>query len=123
LFPSLPDAVFPLYFVLATVGEFAGGMMVNAVSDKPQNVEAMALCKGGRTQVLLASYDNEAQRVQLQNLPARVRVKVLDENNVENAIRQPQSFLSQSGEARGVSNGMLEIELPPYALAWVEWNE
>jgi hypothetical protein len=123
LFPSLPDAVFPLYFVLATVGEFAGGMVMNAVSDKPQNVESLTLRKAGRMQVLLASYVNEAQRLQLQNLPSQVRVKFLDENNVENALRQPQFFLLENGEAREVGNGSLEIELPPYALAWVEWNE
>ena len=47
-FHSIAGAVFPLYHVLADVGEFAGGHSVSTTSSAPLNVEAMALKKGDR---------------------------------------------------------------------------
>src|SRR5262249_316655 len=60
-FRSIPGAVFPLYHVLADVGEFAGGHVLPSVSGEPLCFDGLALRQGGRTRLLLASFRPETQ--------------------------------------------------------------
>ena len=56
-FRSLPGAVFPLYHVLADVGEFAGGEVLISKSSDPLKVEGIVLRKNGKTPRVTCKFD------------------------------------------------------------------
>lgn len=116
-FCSLPGGVFPLYHLLADVGEFAGGMVAPSQSSDPLAVEGLTLYQGDRVRVLLANLTGEPQSVSVAGLGDAVQVRFLDETNAEAAMQAPEDFRTAPGEWRSTGQGQLLIELPPYALA------
>jgi hypothetical protein len=119
-FPSLPGAVFPLYHVLADVGELAGGEVLPTRSSQPLQVDGLALRQENRLRVVLANLSPEPQQVLVQNLGQQVRVRTLDETNAEEAMQNPEAFRAQAGELVPTSAGTLSLRLRPYAIARLE---
>ena len=119
-FQSIPGAVFPLYHVLADVGEFAGGEVIPVTSDNPLAVEGLAIRREGKTRVIVANLSPGGQQVSLENLPGPARVTYLDETNVIKAMQSPEAFRAQPGEARSTTGGRLALNLRPYAVARVD---
>jgi hypothetical protein len=119
-FRSLPGSVFPLYHVLADVGEFAGGKVVPTVSSDPLRVDGLAVVKDGRRRVIVANLTPEPQRVMVGNLNERVRVRHLNEMNAEEAMSSPEVFRSQSGDTLQTAAGNLSLNLLPYAVARID---
>ena len=119
-FRSLPGAVFPLYHILADVGEFAGGEVLVSKSSDPLKVEGVALCKNGRTRTLLANLTPDSQQIKVQNLTETVRVRRLDETNTQTAMESPEAFRAERGELLQTTNGALELNLLPYAIAQID---
>jgi hypothetical protein len=119
-FPSLPGAVFPLYHVLADVGELAGGEVVPTRSSQPLLVDGLALRQENRLRVVLANLSPEPRQVLVQNLGQQVRVRTLDETNAEEAMQNPEAFRAQTGELVPTSAGALSLRLRPYAIARFE---
>ncbi|MEW5957150.1 MAG: hypothetical protein AB1801_05480 [Chloroflexota bacterium] len=116
-FQSLPGSVFPLYHVLADVGEFSGGEVLPTASSQTLVAAGLAVRKNGQTRVLLANLSHEPQQVTIQNLAEQVRVRALDETNAEAAMQAPEEFRAQAGELRSTSAGTLRLSLRPYAVA------
>ncbi len=119
-FPSQPGWAYPLYHVLADVGEFVGGSVLPWTSGNDLVVEGMGLTKGGRTRILLANLTEKTQKVRLACplLKGEVRVKKLDESNVTAAMQMAGVFRTDPGEpAKG---NPLELELLPYAVLRVD---
>jgi hypothetical protein len=119
-FHSLPGGVFPMYHVLADVGEFTRGEVLPTTSSDTLKVDGLALRKDGKTRVLLANLSPELQHVILNNLGQRVRVRHLDETNAEEARRSPEDYRSQAGELQETTSGALELSLLPYAVARID---
>ena len=119
-FRSLPGAVFPLYHVLADVGEFAGGEVLVSKSSDPLKVEGISLRKNGKTRTLLANLTPDSQKVRAQNLAAPVRVRLLDETNAQAAMSSPEAFRSGTGEPVRTAEGILALNLLPYAIAQID---
>ncbi|MFN8440937.1 MAG: hypothetical protein U0175_09215 [Caldilineaceae bacterium] len=120
-FQSIAGAVFPLYHVFADVGEFAGGEVLTCKSQAELSVEALALHKDGRTRILLANFTASSQQVMLQGVNGTTaRVRLLDERNVEQAMRSPATFQQRIGTSRSVTDGKLRIELLPVSLARID---
>jgi hypothetical protein len=119
-FRSLPGAVFPLYHVLADVGEFRDGSVVPCVSSDALRVDGLALRRDGETRVLIANLSPERQRAKVGNLGARVVVKRLDETNAQRAMESPEEFRAEPGRALETSGGETELELLPYAVVRVD---
>lgn len=119
-FQSLPGGVFPLYHVLADVGEFAGGEVVPTRSSQPLHVDGLALRQEGRLRVLIANLSAEPQQVMVQNLGQQVRLRTLDETNAHAAMQNPEEFRAQAGEWVQTSAGSLLLRLRPYAVARLE---
>ena len=119
-FRSLPGAVFPLYHVLADVGEFAGGEVLVSKSSDPLKVEGIALRKNGKTRILLANLTPESQHVRVQNLIGTVRGRRLDETNAQAAMVSPEAFREETGELVGDAEDTLELNLLPYAVAQID---
>ena len=119
-FRSLPGAVFPLYHVLADVGEFAGGEVLVSKSSDPLKVEGIVLRKNGKTRTLLANLTSDSQQVRVRNLTGTVRVRHLDETNAQSAMASPEAFRAETGELVGDAEGTLELNLLPYAIAQID---
>jgi hypothetical protein len=116
-FPSLPGAVFPVYHVLADVGEFAGGGVVPVSSSDHLRVEGLALEAGLRRCVLVANLTPEPLTVAVQELAEQVSVRMLDERNAESAMRDPAGFRDSLGDVLRTRGGLLQVRLLPYAVA------
>jgi len=119
-FHSIPGGVFPLYHVLADVGEFTGAAIVPVHSTDTLAVDGLALQKNDRVRVLLANLTPDPQTVLLTGMESPVAIRVLDESNALEATCDPEAFRAQSGETRNPSNGHLTISLRPYAVARVD---
>ena len=116
LFQSQPGGVFPLYHVLADVGEFAGGNAWSVETSDALRADALALEKNGRYRLLVANLMAERQTVQvawdkLGNAPRLMR---LDEHSIERAVVDPEGY--RSAEAEILAGGKLRLELPPFAV-------
>ena len=121
-FRSLPGTVFPLYHVLADVGEFAGGEILVSKSSDPLKVEGIVLRKNGKTRTLLANLTSDSQQVRVGNLTGTVRVRHLDETNAQYAMISPEAFRAETGELVQTAEGSLELSLLPYAIAQIDSN-
>jgi hypothetical protein len=121
-FRSFPGAVFPLYHVLADVGEFAGGGVAISTSSAPLRVEGLVLRKGDRTRILLANFAPEPQTVRVicTSLGKSVRVVQLDETNIEAAMNSPETFRAEPGHSIEAREGELELNLAPFAIARID---
>ena len=121
-FLSLAGLVFPLYHVLADVGEFAGGSVIPSTSSTPLKVEGLVLSRDRHTRILLANLSPEPQSVQVTgaNLARSVRVRFLDETNAEQAMLSPEQFRAEMGEWAQTSQDELELRLRPFAIARID---
>jgi hypothetical protein len=119
-FRSFPGSVFPLYHVLADVGEFAGGEVILSQSSDPLAVEGLALRQGDRTRVILANLTDQPQQVTVGLVGGQVRVHHLNETNAELAMQSPEAFRAGHGELLSTTAGALQLTLLPYALARID---
>lgn len=120
-FCSLPDAVFPLYHVLADVGEFAAGNVLPSQSTEPLKVECLALAREGRQRLLLANLTGETIPVAVGGFAAAsVLVKRLDETTVWAATMNPREFRQSDAERQRTTDGALRISLLPYSVVRVD---
>ena len=120
VFRSLPGSVFPMYHVLADVGEFAGGEVLRTTTSDTLTVDGLALRKDGKTRVLLANLSHEPQSVSVDGLTQTVRVRHLNETNAEEAMRSPEDFRAQEAETVQTSEGVLALRLLPYAVVRID---
>ncbi len=120
-FLSVPDSVFPLYFVLAALSGWSQGSVTEATSSAPHTADALIVTKEGRVRVLLANYSPNPVSVFVghggEPLFGAGRVATLHAGNVAAAVSSPDSWLAAPpvGEAR---DGL--VSLPPFAIAWVD---
>ena len=119
-FSSIPGGVFPLYHVLADVREFAGGEVLRATTAAPLGAAVLALRLGERTRILVANLRPERQQIALDLSEKRVSVRLLDETNVERAMREPEEFHDGAGKSLMCQEGRLLLDLLPYAVARID---
>jgi hypothetical protein len=116
-FHSQPSSVFPLYHILADVGEFAGGESIGSRSSNSLVVDGIAFRKDGKTRLILANLSPEPQPVSIQGLGEYAQVRLLDETTVEEALFAPEKHRSVSGTRHPTTQGSLLLTLLPYAVA------
>ena len=119
-FQSIPGAVFPLYHVLADVGQFAGGEIIPTTSSDSLVIDGLAIGQAGQMRVVVANLSAESRQVTLENLGNQVQVRYLDETNVVEAMQSPEAFQAQPGEAQATTKGELTLNLLPYAVARID---
>jgi hypothetical protein len=121
-FPHLPNAVFPLYHVLADVGEFAGGEVIQSQSSDPLKLEGITLWKGNRSRVLVANLSPQSRYVRIRNagFGNRIRVLHLDEVSAARAMHSPEEFRGARPGLIETRGDVVEIALLPYALARID---
>jgi hypothetical protein len=116
----LPGSVFPLYHVLADVGEFAGGGVQPLSSDEMAGLDGLALVHGDRLRVLLTNHGPSPRPVRIANLRAWARIKHLDAANAIEAMRSPDEFRARIGEPRATIRGAIELEIPPFGVVRID---
>jgi hypothetical protein len=121
-FPHLPNAVFPLYHVLADVGEFAGGEVIQSQSSDPFKLEGITLRKGNRSRVLVANISPQSRYVRIRNagFGKRIRVLHLDEVSAARAMHSPEEFRAARPGLIETRGDVVEIALLPYAVARID---
>ncbi len=115
-FHSYAGGVYPIYHVFADVGAFAGGQISATHASDTLKVVALALQHAGKQRILLANLTPTTQTVYLDGLNGMFAAYHLDETHVEMAMRDPEMFRAQSGDAIVVEAGKLRVQLLPYAL-------
>lgn len=116
-FPSIPGGVYPLYHVLADIGELAGGEVLATGTSDSLRLTGLAVKHGARTRILLANLTPERQRIPVDGLTGEWLARRIDEHTARRALSEPERFRAEAGARRAVRNGRLEIELLPYAVA------
>jgi hypothetical protein len=120
-FRSLPDAVFPLYHVLADLCELQDAHVLSARSSAPLAVEALALHAGGRTALLVANLSPLPQRCRIETLPVgSVTVRRLDEQSFVDACTEPARFRAGAEPLEAAERDSLTLELAPFAYVRVD---
>jgi hypothetical protein len=123
-FPPLPGCVFPLYHVLADIGEFRGGQVLGGTPRYPRKIVGITILCSGKRRTLIANLDLAAQVVVVKGLPSRrALVRCLDESTVEQACRSPDEFRISHGSVAPTPGGELEMKLLPYAVARIDWED
>ena len=119
------SSVFPVYHVLADIGEFAGGEVIRCTSSCPLRADAVLLALGHHRCLLTASFMAVTQTIVLQGefgiLQATVRT--LDEANAGDPIFEPEHYRADPGCRAYAAPGELRLQMRPYALARIDWDE
>jgi hypothetical protein len=114
---SIPSrAVYPVYHVFADVGDFSGGDVLRTRSSNPLHVQSLAMRASRGLCVLVANLSPAQQVVVVQNLPARIQMRMMDETNAIEAMKDPEAYRIQTLRSRATKDGTLDLELLPYAI-------
>jgi D-apionolactonase len=97
LFPSTPGMVFPLYHVLADVGEFCGGEIVTTESDDPSSLVSLYLANGPRRRLLLTNLGAVPLRVAMGDFSGFNLIRHLNATSRFAAMNSPETFRSGAG--------------------------
>ncbi len=120
-FPSEPGMVFPVYHILADIGEFAGKQIHPTQSSHPLLVAGLTLLDTrGRRRILVANLSGEVQNVKINIGTGRAQIRFLDETTAGEALGQPERFRARAGQTAGAVGGVLMVRLLPYALARID---
>jgi hypothetical protein len=113
--------VYPLYHVLAAVGEFAGAELLHVSLRDSNKLALLALRKRHKLRVLAASFGYQAIEAQLQ-LPAvsHTRIRYLDEFTASDALRQPGDFAKMFQETSAKPATGITLRLSPFAVAFID---
>jgi len=116
VFPAIRGGVYPLFHVLADVAEFGGGGSYRTSSERPGEIEIVAIRKNGRTRLLVSNLTDSPQVVRLNGCdsPDGFKVRTLDQSTVEKAMEAPGKFRDNWRRIRNQPN--LEMEVPPLAV-------
>jgi hypothetical protein len=106
------DDVYPLYRVLAEVGEFAGSEVLLCTQQEPLKHAGLAVRKGRRVRLLAASLHWEETRVELREL-ARFRRAGF--------ASVAAGLDGRAGQLVDAQEGPGELVLPPYAVVRVDY--
>jgi D-apionolactonase len=115
-FPSLPGAVFPVYHLLADVGEWADAAVLPVATSNRLAVDGLALEREGAKRILMANLTNDPQRVTVRHGGTSGWLRTLDETNALAAMEEPELFRKHRGRRVPCTGGISEFVLLPYAV-------
>jgi hypothetical protein len=121
-FRSSPGGVFPLYHVLADVGDYRGGEVIPVQSSQPLYIEALLLRRERRACLLLANLDSQPHTARIAGLSGAATYRLLDETTAETAMRWPEAFRVQLSPLLPDAAGEFTCGLLPYGLARIDFK-
>jgi hypothetical protein len=119
-FHSWPGMVFPVYHVLADIGEFRDGQLLPVAVDDELRVQALALRAGDRLRAILANMSDGPVEVALDAPGARdVLARRLDATTLRQAASEPEAFRA-SRQRVNVAGDSVAIGLPAFGLVTLD---
>jgi hypothetical protein len=119
-FPAAARQVFPLYHVLADLGEWERGQLVACTSNAPLRVVGLAVRQRDGLHVLAANMSDASLQLEVRPFEApRVVVRELDDRHAWEAMFRPEYFRASRREAM-VHAGSLQLTLAPYAVLRID---
>ena len=116
-----PAGVFPMYHVFADIAEFRPQGIYAAVSTHPLQAEALTLFDDKkRRRILVANLTGDTQEIKIKSGATPGRVRILDEANVEQAMRDPEAFRKLPDTVVQPTAAKIELTMLPYAVARVD---
>jgi hypothetical protein len=120
LIPSHKEAVYPLYHIMASIGDMRGSMGRICSCSEPNRIASVALFSETSMMLLVANLTDTVQQVTIFDLPESITFVSLDENSFEQATLFPLLWRCKKGEQRS-SNGPFHIfDILPYAVLRIE---
>ncbi|MFN8540792.1 MAG: hypothetical protein U0232_25355, partial [Thermomicrobiales bacterium] len=119
-FHSLPGTVYPVYHILATVGELRDGDLLPVTTSDPLRTTALAIRHQGQTRILLANLLPESQTITLRTTGDRATVRLLDETTALAALQPPETFRTTPSTSLTIADNRLVLALLPYAIAQID---
>jgi hypothetical protein len=113
-FHSIPGMVFPLYHVLADVGQFKPGILFETTSSAPMKVPCLGIKGKGQTQLLFANLTQQSRTIIFKGLGEASRLRLMDETNALSAMTDPENFRSGIHDIR-IEGKSARVELLPFA--------
>ncbi len=120
IFRSLPGSVFPIYHVLASIGDFKGGSIIPIHASHPLHINGFLLRREQSERLVIANFSHYRKELRVEGVAGLVSVSFLDESNVLAAMRSPEAYRSLPGVKLVGTEGFLELELQPFAIAIVD---
>ncbi|MBL9173058.1 MAG: hypothetical protein JNL10_05950 [Verrucomicrobiales bacterium] len=114
LFPSQPGEVFPVYHVLADLGEFARGEVIPTRVDTPLSVVPLLIRLGNRHRLWIANPSATPRRISLSGSghPKVLQWRCLDAQTLAEAGHSPDRFRSRWNHLSADT-----LTIPPHAVA------
>jgi hypothetical protein len=120
IFRSLPGTVFPLYHVLAAIGDYKGGRIIPVQASHPLQITGFLLRRDQSERLVVANFSQYRRELRVEGVAGMVSVIFLDEKNVLAAIRSPEAYRSLPGVKLGITDDFLELVLEPFAIAIID---
>ena len=116
-FQSGPGEVFPLYHVLADVGEWPGAEVLRTISTEPLRAAALALRRDNCLRILVANLLGSPLTVTVAGVNgARGVMRSLDVTTTMEAMRDPVAFRAREPAAIPPGPEDIVLSLLPYAV-------
>ncbi len=118
-FFSIPGTVFPVYHIFSEMAGF--NRVCPTHSTHPLQVEGLTLLNAqNRKRILVANLLPEEQDIKIKTGTCEVRIKRLNADTAEEAMRSPEKFRAEIGAAAQSISGKIELLLAPYEVARVD---
>ena len=113
-FPSIANAVFPMYHVFADLGEIKEADVVASQSTDNLVVESLVMRVHDKLTLLLANMSPTSQMVQLDIPQGQYRIRRLNQDNAIRAMTQPESYRNETQEILDMDIISPGLTLEPY---------
>lgn len=114
-----PEAVFPIYHVLADLGEFAGGKAEPCALTHPTRLTALLLRHHERSTLLLANLGAQRETVEWTG-PRPTRLRRLAAHQASEAARHPETFRTAAWTPVPAGSGVFPLALDPFEFVRAE---
>lgn len=116
-FKAVPHQVFPLYFVFRELSKYPQAQVIPACSSRPLQVDGLVLQTKSERIIFLGNMQAEAKEITIRNVGSQPSIKILDEENVADAVLHPEIFIEAPFTPLKVDNQRVTVKLRAYALA------
>ncbi|KMQ51251.1 hypothetical protein CHISP_1734 [Chitinispirillum alkaliphilum] len=110
----------PALLVLGLIEDFRNGT-ITSVRTSNTNLKACLVEKGERKRVLICNTSGELQKTEMQLTCDKVQLKRLDETTYMASVQDPVGFFCAEPKSQPVEEGVVKVELLPYAVICIEF--